>query len=69
VSVPAFHPLLGIVVGLLVTQAAILATTVYLHRGLAHRGLEMHPAAALPLRFFLWITTGMRPRGWAAVHR
>ncbi len=68
-SVPAFHPILGILVGLLVTEAAILATTVYLHRGLAHRGLEVHPAAALPLRFFLWITTGMRPREWAAVHR
>jgi stearoyl-CoA desaturase (delta-9 desaturase) len=66
---PAFHPLLGVVVGLLLTQLAITATTVYLHRGLAHRGLEVHPVAALPLRFFLWMTTGMRPREWAAVHR
>jgi stearoyl-CoA desaturase (delta-9 desaturase) len=52
-----------------VTQIAIAATTVYLHRGLAHRALTVHPAAALPFRFVIWITTGMRPREWVAVHR
>jgi stearoyl-CoA desaturase (delta-9 desaturase) len=65
----AFHPVVGIVAGLLVTQAAIFATTIYLHRGLAHRGLTVHPALAVALRFFLWVSTGMRPREWAAVHR
>jgi len=30
---------------LLVTQAAIIATSVYLHRGLAHRALKLHPIA------------------------
>jgi stearoyl-CoA desaturase (delta-9 desaturase) len=64
-----FDPLVGLVVGLLVTQLAILATTVYLHRGLAHKGLTVHPVLAVPLRLLLWITTGMRPREWAAVHR
>ncbi len=63
------HPLTAAVAGLVVTEAAILATTVYLHRGLAHRALTLRPAAALPLRFFVWITTGMRPREWVAVHR
>lgn len=52
-----------------VTQLAIFATTVYLHRGLSHRALTVRPAAALPFRFVIWITTGMRPREWAAVHR
>jgi stearoyl-CoA desaturase (delta-9 desaturase) len=65
----AFHPVVAIIVGLLVTQAAIFATTIYLHRGLAHRGLTVHPALALVLRSFLWVTTGMRPREWTAVHR
>ncbi|HEY8216790.1 MAG TPA: fatty acid desaturase [Acidimicrobiia bacterium] len=65
----AFHPVVGIVAGLLVTQGAIFATTIYLHRGLAHRGLTVHPALAVVLRFFLWVSTGMRPREWAAVHR
>src|SRR5689334_7893808 len=48
---------------------AVAATTVYLHRGLSHRALTVKPAAALPFRFVIWITTGMRPREWAAVHR
>lgn len=64
-----FDLIVGLVAGLLVTQIAILATTVYLHRGLAHKGLTVHPVIGVPLRFLLWITTGMRPREWAAVHR
>ena len=56
-------------VGLVVTQAAMFATTVYLHRGLTHRALVVHPSLAFVCRFCLWITTGMRPREWAAVHR
>jgi stearoyl-CoA desaturase (delta-9 desaturase) len=61
--------LLAIGAGLLLAQIATLATTVYLHRGLAHRAVTIHPAVALFLRFFLWLTTGMRPREWTAVHR
>ncbi len=61
--------LVALVAGLAVTQLAIFATTVYLHRGLAHRALALRPAAAFPLRFVLWVTTGMRPREWVAVHR
>ncbi|MEX0947530.1 MAG: fatty acid desaturase [Acidimicrobiia bacterium] len=61
--------LLGIAAGFVIAQVATLATTVYLHRGLAHRAITVHPAAAMVLRFFLWISTGMRAREWAAVHR
>ena len=53
----------------LTAELAILVTTVYLHRGLTHRALTMHPVAAFPLRVVLWITTGIRPREWAGVHR
>jgi stearoyl-CoA desaturase (delta-9 desaturase) len=60
---------LAVLVGFLVTQAAMFATTVYLHRGVTHRALVAHPALALVCRFGLWISTGMRPREWAAVHR
>jgi stearoyl-CoA desaturase (delta-9 desaturase) len=63
------HVLTGIIVGLAVAQATIIATTVYLHRGLAHRAISVHPAAAGVLRAFLWVTTGLKPREWAAVHR
>ncbi len=61
--------LAAVVAGLLVTQLSTAVTTVYLHRTLAHRALAMHPVAAAPCRFVIWITTGMRPREWVAVHR
>jgi stearoyl-CoA desaturase (delta-9 desaturase) len=54
---------------LLVTQAAIIATSVYLHRGLAHRALKLHPIADWIFRCILWISTGQNRREWVAVHR
>jgi stearoyl-CoA desaturase (delta-9 desaturase) len=65
----ASHLLVALVAGLVVTQLAIVATTVYLHRALAHRALTLHPAVVAPCRFVIWVTTGMRPREWVAVHR
>jgi len=59
----------AVFVGLALTQVAMFATTVYLHRGITHRALVVHPSLAFVCRFTLWITTGMRPREWAAVHR
>jgi stearoyl-CoA desaturase (Delta-9 desaturase) len=63
------HWVLGIVVGLLTAQFGILVTSVYLHRGVAHKALTVHPAVAMFCRVFIWIATGMRPREWVAVHR
>ena len=54
---------------LLVTQAAVVATSIYLHRGLAHRVLTLHPVADWLFRFVLWVTTGQKRREWVAVHR
>ena len=68
-TIPTLHPLLAVAVGLVTGQVGILATSVYLHRGLTHRGLTVHPALALVLRTFLWVATGMRAREWVAVHR
>jgi stearoyl-CoA desaturase (Delta-9 desaturase) len=67
--VPTLHPLVALAVGVVVMQISTLATTVYLHRGVTHRAVNIKPAAAVPLRFIIWVTTGMRPREWAAVHR
>ena len=44
------------------TQSAAIATSVYLHRALAHRSLAVHPAADLLLRTVLWLTTGQDRR-------
>ncbi|NNN15097.1 MAG: hypothetical protein HKL82_04470 [Acidimicrobiaceae bacterium] len=60
---------LGLIIGLLTSQVAILITTVYLHRGLSHKALTLNAKVAFIMRAILWITTGIRPRQWVAVHR
>jgi stearoyl-CoA desaturase (delta-9 desaturase) len=51
------------------TQSAVLATSIYLHRGLAHRALIVHPVADVFFRAVLWLTTGQLRQEWVAVHR
>src|SRR5215218_6937176 len=60
---------IGIVAGFCATQLANFVTTVYLHRGLAHRALGMRPWLQGAFKAVIWLTTGMRPRQWVAVHR
>lgn len=56
-------------VALALAQVAVIATSVYLHRGLAHRAILVHPAMDVCFRAVLWITTGQSRREWVAVHR
>ena len=51
------------------THITIVAVTVFLHRHQAHRALELHPIVSHFFRAWLWLTTGMETREWAAVHR
>ncbi len=51
------------------TQIANIATTVYLHRGLAHRAVKFNPFLEGILRFFVWLTTTVVRQEWVAVHR
>src|SRR5712664_2721752 len=51
------------------TQTAVFATSVYLHRTLAHRALTVRPFADVQFRIVLWLTTGQRRQEWVAVHR
>lgn len=64
---PSF--LVALLVSAAVTQAAVFATTIYLHRAATHRSLVLHPAAAWLFRACIWMTTGIVPREWVAVHR
>jgi stearoyl-CoA desaturase (delta-9 desaturase) len=58
-----------IVFTLIVTHITIAAVTIYLHRCQAHRALELHPIVSHFFRFWLWLTTGMVTKEWAAIHR
>ena len=51
------------------THITIASVTIYLHRCQAHRALELHPVVSHFFRFWLWLTTGMVTKEWAAIHR
>jgi stearoyl-CoA desaturase (delta-9 desaturase) len=51
------------------TQIANVITTVYLHRGLAHRAIKFNPFLEGSLRAVLWLTTTVVRQEWVAVHR
>jgi stearoyl-CoA desaturase (Delta-9 desaturase) len=61
--------LLALLIGFGVSVVANVATSVYLHRALSHRAVTLSPAVIQVFRFLQWITTGIRPRQWVAVHR
>ena len=54
---------------LIMTHITIASVTIYLHRHQAHRALELHPIPAHFFRLWLWLTTGMVTKEWAAIHR
>src|SRR5687768_1139804 len=58
-----------VLVGLVFVQITIAAVTLYLHRSQAHRALDLHPIVSHFFRFWLWMTTGMVTKEWAAIHR
>jgi len=58
-----------VLVALGFTHVTIAAVTIFLHRCQAHRALELHPAVSHLFRFWLWMTTGMITKEWAAIHR
>ena len=54
---------------LVLTHITIAGVTIFLHRHQAHRALEL---GAIPSHFFrlwMWLTTGMVTKEWAAIHR
>jgi stearoyl-CoA desaturase (Delta-9 desaturase) len=58
-----------VLVALALTHVTIAAVTIFLHRCQAHRALELHPVVSHFFRFWLWLTTGMVTKEWAAIHR
>src|SRR5512143_1921490 len=58
-----------VVVALALTHVTIAGVTIFLHRCQAHRALDLHPIPSHFFRFWLWLTTGMITKEWAAIHR
>jgi stearoyl-CoA desaturase (delta-9 desaturase) len=54
---------------LIATHITIAGVTIYLHRCQAHRALELGAIPSHFFRFWLWLTTGMVTKQWAAIHR
>jgi len=57
------------IASVVLTQIATFATSIYLHRALAHRSLSLHPLLEFLFRTALWLITGQDRRQWVAVHR
>ena len=58
-----------VAIALVLTHITIASVTIFLHRHQAHRALDLHPIASHFFRFWLWLTTGMVTKEWAAIHR
>jgi stearoyl-CoA desaturase (delta-9 desaturase) len=58
-----------LLITLLLTHITIASVTIFLHRCQAHRALELHAMPSHFFRFWLWLTTGMVTKEWAAIHR
>jgi stearoyl-CoA desaturase (delta-9 desaturase) len=64
-----FSFILALVVSAILTQVAVIGTTIFLHRTATHRALVLNPVVGWMFRFSLWITTGICTKEWVAVHR
>ena len=58
-----------VLVALVLVQITIASVTIFLHRHQAHRALDLHPVVSHFFRLWLWLTTGMVTKEWAAIHR
>lgn len=58
-----------VLVTLALTHVTIASVTIFLHRHQAHRALDLHAIPSHFFRFWLWLTTGMVTKEWAAIHR
>jgi len=61
-----WKPLLFLIVAGHLTNACI---SLYLHRCQTHGSVALHPAAALGMRAWLWLSTAIKTREWVACHR
>ena len=61
--------MLEIILVLVMTHLTIVSVTIYLHRHQTHLALDLSAWVSHPMRFWLWLTTGMVTKEWVAIHR
>lgn len=54
---------------LVMTHISIVSITLYLHRAMAHRAMDLHPLLANFFRFWCWFTMATITKEWVSVHR
>jgi fatty-acid desaturase len=54
--------IVAILVGLGLAELATMITTIYLHRVLSHKSIELHPAMTFFMRIGTWMLTSISPR-------
>jgi stearoyl-CoA desaturase (delta-9 desaturase) len=52
-----------------VTQLSAVFMSIYVHRSIAHKGVEFHPVVSHIIRTWLWLTEGVIIKEWAEMHR
>jgi stearoyl-CoA desaturase (delta-9 desaturase) len=52
-----------------VTHVTLLSVTIYLHRYISHKAIELGLVARLFFRLVVWLTTGQDPKEWGSIHR
>src|SRR5260370_3763322 len=63
------NPLWIAIITVCILQMSVFFTTIYLHRCLTHRGLELNRVLAFFMHLELSLFTVIGPREWLAVHR
>lgn len=58
-----------VLITLALTHISIASVTIFLHRHQAHRALDLGRIPSHFFRLWLWLTTGMVTKEWAAIHR
>lgn len=61
--------LVNILIVLMMTHVTSLCISLFLHRGQAHRAIDLHTTVSHVMRFWLWMSTGMLTKEWVAIHR
>ena len=60
---------LMLLITVVIMQISVFCTTIYLHRALTHKGLEVSGPLATLMHLHLSLFTTIGPREWVAVHR